>query len=129
MNTLIKNINLINPELYASYLGANIKYDIIEINNLIKKYGFPKDYNYFKDTGKTPKIKNQGTCGCCWAISATTALSYRYYKIGIDIDFSLQELVSCYKKSCDGNNMIDTHLHLVKNRTVTEECLSFSSLK
>ena len=128
-NLLVQKIDSVNFELYDSYLGDNIKYDILKINNLIEQYGFPKEYNYFEDTGKTPKIKNQGSCGSCWAFASTTALSYRYYKIGIDIDFSPQEMVSCYTKSCKGNNMIDSHLDLVKNGTVTEECLPYSSVK
>lgn len=129
MDMLVQKMDFVNLGLYDSYIGDNIEYDIVEINNLIEKYGFPKEYNYFEDTGKTPIIKNQGSCGCCWAMASTTALSYRYYKIGIDVNLSPQELVSCYMKSCEGNNKLDSQLYLVKNGTVTEECMPFSSLK
>ena len=107
---------------------SNVKYDIDKINNIIKENNFPPEYNFFNDTGKTPNIKNQENCGCCWAMASTTALSYRYYKLGIDVDFSPQEALSCYFKNCElGNSNKDSQLNLIKNGTITEECLPFSS--
>lgn len=129
---LEKNIRKISSDDFdfeSYFLGnINLKYDINKINNIIKDNGFPEEYNFFKDTGKTPNIKNQGNCGCCWAMASTTALSYRYYKIGIDVDFTPQEALSCYINDCEyGNSNQDSQLNLVKNGTITEECLPFSS--
>ena len=124
----IKKVESSDFELEGIFLGDGIKYDINKIKNILEKYHFPSSYNFFEDTGKTPKIKNQEKCGSCWAMSATTALSYRYFKKGIDIDFSPQEALSCYIKDCDyGNSILDAQLHLVTNGTITEECLPFSS--
>ena len=106
----------------------SIKYDISKINEIIKKYNFPKNYNFIDEEKPTVHIKNQKYCGSCWAFSATTALAYRFHKLGIDIDLSPQYLLSCYIKNCsNGNYIIDTQLYLVKNGTTTEGCMPYSS--
>ena len=61
-------------------------------------------------------------------MSSTTALAYRYFLKGIEVDLSPQHELSCYVRNCDhGNNLIDPQLSLIKNGTITEECLPFSS--
>ena len=58
------------------------------------------------------------------------ALSYRYFLKGINVTLSPQHELSCYIKDCDhGNVLIDPQLSLIKNGTLTEECLPFSSGK
>ena len=72
------------------------------MKKLIKDNGFPESYNFFKDTNTKPNIKNQGSCGSCWALASTSALSYRYMKLGINVDFSPQHELSCYYGLCQG---------------------------
>ena len=43
------------------------------------------------------------------------------------MDLSPQEPVSCLKQDCEGNNIISTQLNLVKNGTVTEECMPYTA--
>ena len=117
----------LNDELYSQANSVPI-YEMEEIRNLIKKNGFPESYNFIKDTKVKPHIKHQGRCSSCWAIAATSALAYRYYKKGIDIDLSPQHELSCYKSACiGGNNLIDPQLSLIINGTLTEQCLPYSS--
>ena len=117
----------LNDELYSQANSAPI-YEMDEIRNLIKKNGFPESYNFFQDTKAKPHIKHQGNCGSCWAIAATSALAYRYFKKGIDIDLSPQHELSCYKSVCiGGNSLIDPQLSLIINGTLTEQCFPYSS--
>ena len=104
------------------------KYDPEKIKEIIKKYNFPETYNFIEDLNPPVIIKNQEYCGCCWAFAATTALAYRYFKKGINIDLSPQYLLSCFSGDCNsGGYLIDTQFLLVKNGTVTETCMPFTS--
>ena len=136
LNKLTKKIPFDNeeeiPSLKEKYLSRTLKetinYRVKDIDQIIEKYGFPKNYNFFEDTGATIRIKDQQRCGCCWSHAATTSLAYRFQKIGNNIDLSPQDALSCYLRDCDaGNYLIDAAMNLVKNGTVTEGCLPFSS--
>lgn len=108
--------------------SSNPVYDMKKMTKLIEDNNFPKSYNFFKDTNIKPHIKNQGMCGSCWAIASTSALSYRFMKKGINVDFSPQHELSCYNALCSGgNNLIDPFLSFVINGTVTEECFPYTS--
>ena len=73
-------------------------------------------------------MKDQKNCGCCWSHSSTSALAYRFKLKGLNLDLSPQDALSCYLRDCDyGNYLIDPQLNLIKNGTVTEQCLTFSS--
>jgi C1A family cysteine protease len=105
-----------------------IDYDPARIEKIMEEYDFPKEYNFLEDTNATIHVKDQMSCGCCWSHAATTALSYRYHKKNIEVDLSPQDGLSCYLRDCErGNNLLDPELNLVKNGTVTEGCLPFSS--
>ena len=122
-------IELLKEKYYSQNLkDYTIPYDPKIIESIINEYEFPKNYNYLEDTKCTIEIKDQQRCGCCWSHAATTALAYRYHKIGIDVSLSPQDALSCYLKDCDaGNYLIDSQMNLVKNGTLTEGCLPFSS--
>jgi len=103
-------------------------YDSSKIQNIIDKYNFPQNYDFFKETNCTPTIKDQDMCGSCWAFSSTTALAYRYHKLGIDVNLSPQYLLSCYLNDCHaGEYIINAQFALVTHGTVTEECFPYSS--
>ena len=104
----------------------SIPYSKDKIKELFRKYIFPDSYNFFDDTSAVPVIKEQKKCGNCWAFASTTSLAYRYFKQGVDVNFSPQHEISCYVPDCDiGNPDIDSQLSLVKNGTLTEECFPY----
>ena len=124
----INEFKKIGPNFGLSSSKEGISYDPAKIENLLKEYTFPTDYNFFEDTNATINVKDQANCGCCWSHASTSALAYRYHKKGIEVDLSPQDGLSCYIKDCDaGNYVIDPQLNLVKNGTLTEGCLPFSS--
>ena len=108
--------------------GDNFTYEASRIKKIIDKYKFPEKYNFIEETNATVHIKDQVDCGACWAFSSTTALAYRYHKIGIEVNLSPQYLLSCYLKDCDlGEYIINSQFALVNYGTVTEDCFPYSS--
>ena len=108
----------------------SFKYDANRIKEIINKYNFPEDYNFIEEENITAVIKNQDQCGSCWSFASTTALSYRFKKKNITVDLSPQEPISCFHPTCSvGVTGIGAQLNLVKNGTVTEECMPYSSNK
>ena len=103
-------------------------YDINKIQEIIQENKFPKSYDFIESEKPIVNIKDQVACGCCWSMASTTSLAYRFNKKGVKVDLSPQNGLSCYlRNGCDGNDDLDAWLHLVRNGTVTEQCIEFSS--
>ena len=105
----------------------SFKYDRDKINVILDEYNFPQNYSFFEDTNAEKKVKHQLGCGACWSFASTTALSYRFFKKGITVDLSPQEPLSCVIQNCDGNSPVSTQINLVKNGTVTDECMPYTA--
>ena len=62
--------------------------------------------DHFEDGNMTP-VKNQGSCGSCWAFSATSTLEGTYAKkSGKKPErVSEQQIMDCSKRNCDGGHM------------------------
>ncbi len=81
------------------------------INNIKKNFFFSKNNNKklnWLELGMTTPVKDQKSCGSCWAFSAVSALE-AFMKInGYNVDrLSEQELVDCSKENfgCNGGLM------------------------
>ena len=93
-----------------------------------KSNGFPESYNFIEDKNPPVNIKDQKSCGACWAFATSTALSYRYFLHGINVDLSPQSLLSCYIKDCnEGGYLLDANIYSAKNGINTESCVPYSS--
>ena len=70
--------------------------------------------------GAVTSVKNQGSCGCCWAIATVGALEG---SAAIDSNFtwlenvSFQQLISCDTQNmgCDGGNVVDALQYTINN--------------
>lgn len=72
--------------------------------------------------GAVTAIKNQGSCGSCWAFSAVSALeSARFYKHNGLITYAEQQVVSCdtVDGGCNGGWMDDAFTFVQKNGGLT----------
>ena len=98
-----------------------------ELLEIMEQYDIPEKYNIFEHGEVEKDVKDQESCGCCWSFSATSALAYRYNKLGYNLSLSAQDGVSCYIRNCKGFNIIDPQLNLVRNGTVTEQCFPYAS--
>jgi C1A family cysteine protease len=77
----------------------------------------------FDWASKLAGVKNQGSCGSCWAFSAIGALEPRYHitnkkKDRVDVEFSEQQLVDCDTRSsgCNGGLMTYAFMYLQSSK-------------
>ena len=108
--------------------NGKITYETSKIKDIIQDHNFPSSYNYIEAEGITPIIKNQANCGACWSFASTTSLAYRFHKLGKNVDLSPQYPLSCYLRDCNaGDYLLDAQFNLVKNGTVTDSCMPYTS--
>ena len=71
----------------------------------------------WRDQGVVTEVKNQETCGSCWAFSSTGAIESAYaLKTGELINLSEQELIDCIRlEGCNGGEMEDAFKYVESN--------------
>ncbi len=66
----------------------------------------PESFRY-EPSQLTPE-RDQGQCGSCWAFAITSVIADRIkIKGGPSVPLSVQNLLNCYKKNCDGADIDD----------------------
>ena len=129
----IKEVTTDFPDISFDDIDLNlnltkINYDFDTIQNVLDNYGFKYSYNFFEEITDAKYVLSQKRCGSCWAFASTTALSYRYHKIGKKIKLSPQYPLSCLSMSCEkGVYRTDSQMFLVKTGSVTLDCFPYSS--
>ena len=82
-------------------------------------------------TDAVTPVKNQESCGSCWAFSTTGGMEGAYYaKNKKAISFSEQQLVSCDTKSdqgCNGGLMDNAFQYIATNGLTTEDAYPYTS--
>ena len=107
---ITKFSDLTHQEFAKIYL--NLNYDALAIANfhphIVKvKNGAPDSWDW-RDYGYVSPVKDQGSCGSCWAFATVANLEGLYYKgKGVMKTFSEQMLVDCdtYDSACNGGLM------------------------
>jgi len=94
--------------------------------------GVPNSFSwngYFGGSSYMTSIKDQGTCGSCWAFASVGAMEGQY-QIGIsnpnlNLDLSEQNLLSCSGGSCSGYYLDSTLNFLRDSGTPDEACYPY----
>ncbi|XP_026428237.1 oryzain alpha chain-like [Papaver somniferum] len=111
------------------YLGTKIDQE--------KRLDNPKSYRYavklgdklpehvdWREKGDVVDVKNQGSCGSCWAFSIAAVEGVNKIATGELISLSEQELVDCdtsYNQGCNGGLMDYGFQFIIKNGGIDTE--------
>ena len=113
-------MDITTEEFEAKYLNLNVthlkKLKFLNAGNILMTSGnsFPASHDW-REHGAVAAIKNQGSCGSCWAFSTVGNLEGQYFlKTGNLTTFSEQQLVDCDKvdQGCNGGLMEDAFKYL-----------------
>lgn len=96
----------------------------------IKPVGQPASFDWLNNGGDwTTSIKDQGSCGSCWAFGSLAALEAQINIEAndptVDRDLSEQFMLSCSDGDCEGWYLHSTMNFLRDNGTTDEACFSY----
>ena len=107
---ITKFSDMTQQEFRKTYLNLNFN-ALAAINlkpaNFVRTNGAPDELNYI-DQGYLQAVKDQGSCGSCYAFSAIANIEGLYYrKMGVNKEFSEQMIVDCDTEDsgCNGGLM------------------------
>ncbi|MBE0566534.1 MAG: T9SS type A sorting domain-containing protein [Krumholzibacteria bacterium] len=112
------------PAGYAEELKRNLR------TYPVDKADLPSNLDWRALGGVTP-VKNQGSCGSCWAFAATAELeSFVKIYYGVETDLSEQQVVSCnpYGADCDGGWATAAYFVFRNTGAVLENCAPYLAM-
>ena len=131
---ITKFSDLTHQEFTKTYL--NLNYDAFAIANFnpykVKVSNIAPDSFDWRDRGLVTPVRDQGSCGSCWAFSTVANLEGIYYKMkGQVVDLSEQILVDCdtLDSGCNGGLMEYAFTWLKENGIETEEDYPYTGKK
>jgi len=118
--------DLSSEEFAARFTGLNVKEDENARVLPVNLYGNPPTSLDWREKGAVTAVKDQGSCGSCWAFSATGAVEGAWYvKAGNLTALSEQELMDCSRDygnlSCNGGWMDDAFQYILENKGICAE--------
>lgn len=92
----------------------------------------PKSYNFLNEADCTHEIRDQASCGACWAFGAAEALTDRACLLtdgAVDIELSTEDMVECDRLNfgCSGGILFTAWRYLEKTGIVSEACYPYHS--
>ncbi|KAE9604609.1 hypothetical protein Lal_00011067 [Lupinus albus] len=120
--------DLTMDEFIASYTGHNKDVNISRQTSFSSKVvpleeikPIPGSIDW-RQKGAVTKVKNQGSCGCCWAFSSIAAVEgFTKIKNGNLLSLSAQELVDCTSKGCSGASVIKGYKYIIEHHGIADE--------
>ena len=114
-----KFMDMTPMEFQRKYLNLKISVsDTIRLNNVKPlNVNAPEKWDW-RDEGCVNHVKDQGSCGSCWAFASTANMEGQYYlKTKKAITLSEQQLVDCdtIDQGCNGGLMENTFQWLIEN--------------
>ena len=133
---LLKNENNEIPNLqgFEYYIGGVFDLQPYDLDNQGRS-SYVDDFDWRDRHGQdwTTVVKNQSTCGSCWAfapISAAENVINLYYNRHLDYDLSEQQLLSCcFPGDCNGGYISTAVNYLLNNGIVSENCFPYVNTK
>jgi C1A family cysteine protease len=86
-------------------------------SSLVARATLPASLDW-RSRGVVTPVKNQASCGSCWAFSTTGALESHYkIRYGSTVTLSEQQLVDCVPEAhgCSGGWMADAYMYIARN--------------
>ena len=131
---ITKFSDLTKQEFAKIYL--NLNYDALAMANfdptIVKVSNAAPDAYDWRDYGRVSPVKDQGSCGSCWAFSTVANLEGLYYaNKGVMKTFSEQMLVDCdtSDSGCNGGLMQYAFTWLKKNGIMLDSDYPYTGTK
>ena len=131
---ITKFSDMTQQEFAKIYL--NLNYDAMAIANFnpfkVSVSNAAPDAFDWRDKGLVTPVRDQGSCGSCWAFSTLANLEGLYYKLrGKVVDLSEQMLVDCdtFDSGCNGGLMEYALEWIKENGIETEEDYPYTGYK
>lgn len=114
----------------TGYFGLGDKSKITYVPVKAPQAELPAKFDWADTPGVLPEVRNQGSCGSCWAFAITGALESAQViqKTGPMMDLSEQHMVSCdkYSYGCNGGFMSSADF-VVRNGLTDEASFPYTA--